>query len=324
MKVGDDSPVGSGVYVKITNKAGVMLADPGQVWPFLDRAFNDLRDKEIIKLDEDNITQVEFAAGDFKQTFSKQEGKWQSTRLSEYIAINQLQIEGIVRSFTDLRVVGFETDEPETLSLYGLEKPSAILKLTEGDRVVEYIFGDSKSDTDRYMKLSTGDSVYLVSSHNFGQLPMSINDLRIKRISRYDSDAIKSLTIQNGENSISLTMKDKKWITEDVKDELDQVKINDLVSSLADLKVVRFADDTPKDLTGYGLSSPIITIIMNEDAPNALLFGKQKGEDVYVKTSDKNSVYLVSKEILTAIPKSVDDIKLEMQADPDLVLSNQN
>lgn len=324
MKVGTDSPVGSGIYVKTANKAGVMLVEAGQVWPFLDRVFNDLRDKEIINLNEDNITQVEFVAGNFNQAFSKQDGKWQSPGLADYIVLNQLQIEGIVRSFTDLRVVGFETDEPESLSLYGLEKPSAVLKLTEGDRVVEYIFGDSKSDTDRYMKLSTRDSVYLVSSHNFGQLPMSIDDLRIKRISSYDSDAIKFLTIQNGWISIRLTMKDKKWGIEGVKDDLDQVKINDLVTLIADLKAAEFADDVPKDLTEYGLASPVITIVMNEDAPSALLFGKQKGEEVYVKTADKNSIYLVSNQILTAIPKTVDDIKLDMRTDEGTALSNLN
>ncbi|NIT14286.1 MAG: hypothetical protein GTN99_08635, partial [Candidatus Dadabacteria bacterium] len=64
------------MYIKQEGVEGVKLSDSSLVWPFLDRKFNDLRDREIIDLDEDNITRVSFKAGNFNKTFTKEDGRW--------------------------------------------------------------------------------------------------------------------------------------------------------------------------------------------------------------------------------------------------------
>ena len=153
IKIGSESPVGSGVYLKNGDMPGVRLIDASLVWPFLDRTFSDIRDREIINLDEDRITEVKFEAGYFNQIFIKKDGRWVGDNIAENVDINHLKIEGIVRSFSDLRVVGFESDEPQSLSKYGLVEPSAVLTLTEGERKIEYSFGNRREDTDYYMKL---------------------------------------------------------------------------------------------------------------------------------------------------------------------------
>ncbi len=306
--IGGNSPVGSGVYIKKAGKPGVILSDSSLVWPFMDRKFNDLRDREIINLDENLITRVSFETGGFNKTFDKKEGRWEGHNLADHIELNQLQIEGIVRSFSDLRVVGFETDEPESLSDYGLDKPRAVLTITEGDRQITYSFGNRKEEADYYMKLSGRPSVYLISSHNFDQLPHSINDLRIKQIFYIKEDEIKSVKFENNGKVIHIKKLDGLWSIEDSEGQEDQGKITALLSELVNLEVKDFADDTPEDLGEYGLADSDIKITLNDNQALSLHLGNHKGNLVYARTADKDSVYLLNREILDKIPASTDDM----------------
>lgn len=306
--IGGNSPVGSGVYVKQAGKSGVILSDSSLVWPFMDRKFNDLRDREIINLDENLITRVRFEAGGFSKSFDKKGGRWDGSNIADYIELNQLQIEGIVRSFSDLRVVGFESDEPKSLSDYGLDKPGAVLTITEGDRQITYSFGNRKEEADYYMKLGGRPSVYLVSSHNFDQLPHSINDLRIKQLFNIKEDEVASATIENNGRVIDLKKLNGSWSIKDSEGQVEQGKITGLISELINLEVKDFADDTPEDLGEYGLADSDIKITLNDNRALSLHLGNQKGDLVYARTADKDSVYLLDREMLERIPASADDI----------------
>ncbi len=319
--IGADSPVGSGVYLKQDAVPGVMLAETSQTWPFMDRVFDNIRDKEIINLDEDLITQVKFEAGEFSQTFDRQDRKWTADNLAEYIELNQLQIEGIVRSFSDLRVVGFETDEPSGLAKYGLDNPSAVLTITEGDKRFVYSFGDRKEDTDYYMSLSDSPEVYLVSSHNFDQLPGSINDLRIKKLFNVAEDEVTAIKLKNNDKVFSLNKKSGVWSMDNSEGQIDVGKVASLISTIVNLQAAQFVDDNPADLTKYGLDAAKVSIILNDNASGELVIGKEKGDLVYAKKAQKDSVYLIEKNILSLIPATEEDLMIATQTDSQVIES---
>jgi len=322
IKIGSESPVGSGVYLKNGNIPGVKLIDASLVWPFLDRKFNDIRDREIINLDEDRITEVKFEAGNFNQTFIKKDGRWVGDNIAENVDINHLEIEGIVRSFSDLRVVGFESDEPQSLSKYGLDKPSAVLTLTEGGRKIEYSFGNRKENTDYYMKLNEGEPVYLVSIHNFEQLPQKIDDIRITKLLDFRENGITNIKIVNNENTIILSKNENEWFIENSEDQIDQSKISALLAELMRLEVSEFVDDNPKDLAKYGLNAADISITLGKNQSNSLFLGNEKDQQVYAKKADRNPVYLIDKNILTFLPESKDALLLITETEGQVVESN--
>jgi len=322
IKIGGESPVGSGVYLISDSIPGVKFINSSLVWPFLDRKFNDLRDKEIINLDEDSISEVKFEAGNFNQGFIKKDGIWTGDNIPEYIDINHLEIEGIVRSFSDLRVVGFENDEPEGLSKYGLDKPTAVLTIIEGERNIEYTFGNKKENTDYYMKLSGGESIYLVSLHNFNQLPKKIDDIRITKLFDFRGDGITSIKIEKRKNTFVIIKKDNEWFIEDTEGQIDQSKISELITELISLEVAEFVEDNPKDLEKYGLKNPEITLTLNDSTSYFLLVGNKRDEQVYTKKSEKDSVYLIDKNILTLLPGSKEDLLLATETDGEVIKTN--
>ncbi len=322
IKIGSKSPIGSGVYLKEGSVPGVKLIAASLVWPFLDRTFNEIRDREIINLDEDRITEVKFEAGYFNQTFIKKDGRWVGDNIAENVDINHLEIEGIVRSFSDLRVVGFESDEPQSLSKYGLDEPSAVLTLTEGERKIEYSFGNKKENTDYYMKLSLGEPVYLVSIHNFDQLPQKIDDIRITKLLNFRENKIANIKIVNNKNTIILSKNENEWFIENSEDQIDQSKISALLAELIQLEVSEFVDDNPKDLAKYGLNAADISITLGKNQSNSLFLGNEKDHQVYAKKAEKNSVYLIDKYILTFLPESKDDLLLITETDSEVVESN--
>ncbi len=158
------------------------------------------------------------------------------------------------------------------------------------------------------MKLSGRPSVYLISSHNFDQLPHSINDLRIKQIFYIKEDEIKSVKFENNGKVIHIKKLDGLWSIEDSEGQEDQGKITALLSELVNLEVKDFADDTPEDLGEYGLADSDIKITLNDNQALSLHLGNHKGNLVYARTADKDSVYLLNREILDKIPASTDDM----------------
>lgn len=321
VEIGNESPIGSGTYA--LSKGKILLLYKSMLWPFQDRKFNDLRDKEVISLDENKINEVVFTSGKFKQRFKKQGVFWIGDEIPDYIDINHLEIEGIVRSFSDLRVTGFEDDEPESLKKYGLDKPSRILTLVSSGNEVNYLFGNKSEDDNYYLKLDNNQSVFIVSNYNYKQLPQDIDNLRIKKLFDISKEDVVKIGVHRDNGIYSLSRDNSQWKIENVDGDIDQSKVEDLLFELVNLEIREFADDTPSDLTKYGLDGPKVKIYLadKDGSKWGLFIGDNIEDAVYSKKADKNPVYLLDNKILsTIIPLSSEDLILEM-SDGDIVKS---
>jgi uncharacterized protein DUF4340 len=168
--IGDESPVGSGIYIRIGNDSRVLIVGRGSVLEFLKKSANDLRDKRILSLEEDKINRLNFKSKDFSFEVEKKNGEWSGKDIPGYIEINQARVEGIVRTFANLKIDSFVNDEPKNLSAYGLDNPSAEIELFENEKPIRVLFGNKKGK-DYYVKLGSEDSVYLVSDEIISKIP---------------------------------------------------------------------------------------------------------------------------------------------------------
>ena len=310
VSVGGESPVGTGAYIQVGGENRVLLVERSFILSFLDKVVNDVRDRQVLSLDEDKIDEMKFKSGGLLFEVERRYGGWVGKGILEFVEIDQDKMDEIVRTFSGLRISGFESDEPENLTLYGLETPSAEVELIEDGDSVRVLFGSKKEDGAYYAKLSSGDSVYSVSEFISNQVPKGLNDIRVARLVNVDAGKVSEVEIKREEATISILKEADQWKVDDYTGtQVDEFKIYEFLSAIDSLHTEKLVDDKPSDLEAYGLDNPEIEITISEgDVSTKLLFGKTEEADVYVKLGDGGPVYLVSDKILSKIPSSEDEI----------------
>jgi hypothetical protein len=310
LSIGDNSPIGSGTYVKVDGDSRVLIVSRASISEYLKKSANDLRDKEILSLDEDKIKRVRFKWRDSSFEVEGKDSSWIGKNTPEYVEIDGGRVWAILNTFSKLRIDNFENDEPEDLSRYGLDKPSAEIQLFENGKSIRVLFGNKKGSSDYYLKLGSEQPVYSVNEFVLRQIPENVNDIRMRRIVRVDTEKVNGVEIKREGIGLSILKEGKKWELDGKKDKkADEAKVSELIAEIRGVEVEEFVNDSPKDLSSYGFDRPSMEITISE--PNkkiTLLFGRKEKEKVYAKIADRKSVYLVNDEIISKIPFSEDEL----------------
>ncbi|MGH7800874.1 MAG: DUF4340 domain-containing protein [Thermodesulfobacteriota bacterium] len=308
--IGGESPVGSGRYVRIDNESKILLVSRGSVREFLGKSANDLRDKQVLSSNEDEIKRIKFKWRDSSFEVERKNENWIGKDIPDYIDFDQSRILAILRTFVNLKIDNFEDDEPNNLAAYGLDKPRAEIDLFQDGKPVRVLFGNKKESGDYYVKLGSDNSVYSVSEFVLRQIPESVNDIRVRRIMKLDAEKISGVEINRGDNKISILKEGYKWkLGGDNSKKVDESKVGELIADIGSLEVEEFVDDNPNDLSPYGIDKPEIELtILESDKKRTVFFGKIEKDKVYVKFADGKSVYLVGDNIISKIPSSSEEL----------------
>jgi hypothetical protein len=304
LSVGSETPVGSGIYIKIGEEPKVLIVDKNSLLPFLDRSENDFRDKQILALDYDKLKRVIFRSGESSVEIEREDGRWVGNNMPDYVQIDQDRIAFVLKAFLNLRIVNFEADDPMNLSAYGLVKPNAEIEIFKDDNPISVLFGNKKENGDYYIKLDSEKPVYSVSENVFARIPESVDDIRVRKVVDIDPANVRELEIKEGDNYLSMNKIGDNWrVINEGKARVNEAKIKDLLNAIANLEVETFVDDNPQDLALYGLDRPEIqiTVTGQDDEKVTLLFGKKQDKKVYTKISVQDSIYKMSYVILSKI-----------------------
>ena len=314
LRVGKESPIGSGVYAQVDYDRRVVLVDRDSLWRFLDKSADDLRDKQILSLDEGQIERLRFRAGDSSFEVEKKNGRWVGKNIPQYVEIDQDKIDEVVRTFSDLRAVGFEDDNPEDLDQYGLAVPGAELVIFQDRKSAHLLFSNEKKGN-HYIKLTSEDPVYSISEFTFNRMPKDVNYIRVRNLMEINTQDVSGIDIKTKNAEISLVKKEGVWkIRGNEGADVSEPKILELLEEIKDLRVEQFIQDNPEDLAPFRLDEPEIQLSVWEgDIKTTLLLGKEEGTRVFARLANKRSVYTVSDYILSAIPYSRDEIVEEKE-----------
>ena len=308
--IGGESPVGSGRYVRIDNESKILLVSRGSVWEFLGKSANDLRDKQVLSLNEDEIKRIKFKWRGSSFLVERKNDNWIGKDIPDYIDFDQSRVWAILRTFVNLKIDNFEDDEPNNPTAYGLDKPIAEIDLFQDGKPVRVLFGNKKESGDYYVKLGSDNSVYSVSEFVLRQIPENVNDIRMRRIVKLDAEKVRGVEINRDDNKISILKEGNKWkLDGDNSKKVDESKVGELIADIGSLEVEEFIGDNPNDLSPYGLDKPEIELaILESDKKRTVFFGKIEKDKIYVKFADGKSVYLVGDNIISKIPSSSEEL----------------
>lgn len=311
--VGNKTPPGDQVFVRVVGQDGVFVTDAGWL-KSIPQSVDDWRDTSLAG-DETGCDSIEITNGAKIIELARDPASrlWQMVRPlaaradGDYIAS---ALEKLQRA----RISQFVTDNTNAdLSAFGLQPADLDLWLKHGSNVLTAVdFG----------KASTNDSAEIFARREGWNAvvttpvkPLSawfgaVNDFRDHYLLELTAPVAEIDMIGPGTNNFALKRQGSGWTIPGETFPVDAESVQSMIQTLAGMRVSEFVKDvaTPADLPAYGLATPSRQIILRsaDGETNAviaqLLFGAVRTNAVFVQRSDENSIYAISPEDFGSLP----------------------
>lgn len=142
-----------------------------------------------------------------------------------------------------------------------------------------------------------------------------------------DVSDIKAFSYRYEETEYVFQKENNVWTcTNDTSIELDQNLIGNLIDPFKDVFASRMVEENPSDLSQYGLDNPANVIKVTDTSGKTIIFDVGNENKIvngyYIKTEDKNIVYLIE-NFPTFFNKNLDDLKKVEDESSDLNTTTQ-
>ena len=307
--LGAKTPTGSDMYARVPDKSRVFL-----VSSYLEATFNkssfDLRDKTILKIDRDKVGHVEVEAGDRTVTLDKQGADWRVTSPFDARA-DFSAVEGILGRLNSTpmkSIAPADANDAKALKEYGLDKPSATIRVTSGSAQAGLAIGKSAGEGVVYARDLSRPLVFTIDSSLADELKKPADDFRLKDL--FDARAFNTTRVEVTRQGVTLAFeKDKenwKQVTPSAK-AADTAKVDALLTALTNARATGFE---PK-IGATGLDTPELTATIKFDEgkqTEKVTFGKN-GTDVFARRDGDTAAAKIDASTLDSIIKAFDALK---------------
>jgi hypothetical protein len=180
LEIGDETPTGNGYYVKVKGEKKVYTIT-GYVGRTLKASKNDLRDRNLLSIDPEEITEISLKKGESIIFRAKKLGEfeWELT-LPIRGNVNTSSVYPMLTAVSDARVVQFIEENPSTSDLdeFGLLNPTYCIEFDTPAGREKLLFGKEQEKGSRiYVKLSSSNEVFAVSLNKFNFLDRPLKDI---------------------------------------------------------------------------------------------------------------------------------------------------
>ncbi len=320
-----DRTVNYSVYAKEQSESHIFLIESSALDDFT-KSPSDLRDRDVFNFSPAEVATFRLQVGDQPEIRCKKQvdsdpnvtgdtDGWEMVQPVKAKA-DARAIEEIVSALGSLRVVVFEADGEYDPADYGLSQPriTVTLQTMVDDSTQELQIGSDAETPGRiYVTRPDHRAIYAVNREIYTKLNRTVFDLRDKRVIDFQRTATHRFTLRQGDSEIVCQKNvDGEWeITAPVVFKADEAAVDDLLFGVDALRAVAFVDDQPKSLQPYGLNSPSVeaSFTVPNTEPAVLFVGKMKGENIYVKAQNSESVFLVKKGLLDLVGMGVAELR---------------
>jgi len=175
------------------------------------------------------------------------------------------------------------------------------------------------SSTDRYYaRDASRDTIFIIDKEIADKARRPLFDWRDKTITKMDREKIDKIEILRGTDMITMVKSGSDWESPDKK-KLQWDKVSGMLNAL-DFEKAKDIIDAPKGLGTYGLDKPKVEVVLRQGSNELarVSFGNESKmpEGIYLKTSDKPAVLVVSKDVFDKFNvKSEDLVEAEKPKD---------
>jgi hypothetical protein len=141
-------------------------------------------------------------------------------------------------------------DDPQPPEVYGLDADEREVRFGAGGEEFALRTGDKTPvGGNAYASVGGSDAVYIVESYRINALQKELDDLRDKRILRFDTAAIDRLTASWPGGRVAVALGDDGWqLEQPIQGRADDETIDSLLSDLSFLRADGFVDEPLPDV----------------------------------------------------------------------------
>lgn len=305
LQLGQKTPTGADMYARLPGQPRVFL-----VSSYLDATFNkstfDLRDKTILKIDRDKVDRVEIESADRTVALAKRGAEWRITAPMDARA-DFAAIEGILGRLNTSPMKAI-IEESKELKEYGLDKPSATVRVISGSAQAGLAIGKSAGEGVVYAKDLSRPMIFTVDSALADELKKPADDYRIKDL--FDARAFNTTRVEVTRQGQTVAFeRDKdawKQVTPAAKP-ADAAKVDALLTALTNARATGFESKA----ASTGLESPELTVAVKfEDGQKQekVSFAR-KGADAFARREGDATAAKIDAATLDGIVKALDALK---------------
>ncbi len=306
---GRENPGGTHYYAKLASSDEIFLA-PSSWISTVTKEVNDLRDKSVLRFEQDSIDRIEIS-GQTNVTLSLEE-EWSLVTPIQWPA-DSIEVSTFLGAVGFARATGFADGELTDADL-GLAVPRLRIVLhdngTDGDRVL-LIGGQPDNEPERYFaKDASRDVVFIVEGDIVEISEQPIFDWRDKTIAEFDRPQVTAIRFEREDDSFRLAMGGEGWELPDQRPAT--LETISLMFNAVEFERVTDIIDAPGPLDGYGLDPPRLRVVFEADGEELLAFGfgddTANGDELYWKSETEARVKVVSKDVFDRFDVTAEDL----------------
>jgi len=297
--LGDETPAGNGIYAKLDGDPRVFTI-PKYDKTSIDKNANDLRDKRLLTVDSDKISQVDLIAKKQEIAFGRNKDEWQIVK-PRPLRADGTAVDELVRALTDAKMeLDASDDTKKDASLFSAAAPVATAKVTAESGTQELQVRKNKADY--YAKSSVVEGVYKVPSALGQALDKNLDDFRNKKLFDLGSDDPNKIEIRDVTKSYFLTRSGEDWWSGSAK-KMDAGAVQELVDKLRDLSASKFVD------SGFATTLVDLTVTSNDGKRVEKVAISKAGDNYIAKRENDPTLYQLDSKAVDDFRKSADGVK---------------
>ena len=298
--LGDITPAGNAVFAKLEGDPRVFtVANYNKT--SIDKTANDLRDKRLLTVDFDKLSQVELITKKQDIEFGRNKQEWQIVKPKPLRADN-FQVEEIVRKLRNARMDAStpDADAKKRAALCASGTQVATAKLTDLAAMQELQIRKSKDDY--YAKSTAVAGVYKVPSDVGQGLDKNVDDVRNKKLFDFGFDEPGKVEIHDGAKAYFLTKGGQDWWSADSK-KVDAAGAQSLIDKIRELSATKFLDS--------GFTTPLleVTVTSNDGKRVERISISKSGDNYIAKRENEPALYQLDSSAVPDLQKFAADLK---------------
>ena len=333
---GKDAAMEGRIYVRFQNSKETFLTGQS-VKKDIDKQPEEFRDRKLTDLSSVLVRRVVLKTPAGEMELDKKDTHWDIVKPLRARADDQ-KVDDLISQVTSARIGQFVADDRGDLRLYGLAEPRGSITLFDQEQKkdqkieigesIKVAGGEDKGQTLQIGSVPEKEkdqvSVRFAPRRSVYTLPKKIEeildtkpaDLRDNHLVRIDTNILDRITIDApGKSKTVLARKDGNW-TIAIRNNApaDSGAVQRMIDMLQNERVTNFVEDVASNLPKYGLDKPKLQLTFSSFASEntaetkageqpfaTIAFGKEDGENVFVRLTDEPFVVAVRRGLLDQI-----------------------
>lgn len=312
LEVGLKNATGSSYFVRPQGSEDVYTVAAHSI-DGIRKGVMDLRSRTLMKLDPAQTDRIVLRRPKKEDVEIRRTGQdaWELAKPIKAPA-DRFVVDGLLNSLKNFKGQDI-MEEPQAYSRYKLDQPVVEISVFGKDKTGKQTLTLTKAGPNRDEEYASSTRLPFVfkvrGTSIIADAAKEADDYREKLLLSLDREDLSEAVIQYRKQDVICRKTDKdKWIQAQPPGGQAEEEMNDMLFEAAYLRVEKFVDDSPVDLSSYGLSPARLKVTLRgskdgKTFTHSYAVGNASGDYCYLRFGDAPSIYSVRKDVLEKLER---------------------